>query len=96
MMTGPHALGAGVRKPPREETASRVDAAGRRGRRGRYGDLSEADSGAERQRPTVGEVGEQERSAFERAGGSRGELWRARTGVDGYCCERDRGRSSTR
>ena len=41
-----HTPGAGVRKPPGEETASRVDVVVPRARRGRYGDLSGPDSEA--------------------------------------------------
>ena len=49
MTTVPHAPGAGVRKPPREGTASWVDAVVRRTgceRGGRYGDLIAAASEA--------------------------------------------------
>src|SRR5882762_7284225 len=73
-----HTPGAGVRKPPREETA--VGWASRR--RGRYGELSGVEGQQQRRRRGFKRLARTGDAHSSGAAGSRGEDLRARAGVD--------------
>src|SRR6266508_4763830 len=91
MTTAPDTPWAGVRKPPREETARSVGAAIPRGRRGRarrggYGDLAATDRAAgcapSDRRRALGRLARRSDPRSRGMAGSMGEDRRARTGVD--------------
>src|SRR6266511_5971454 len=96
MTTAPDTPWAGVRKPPREETARSVGAAIPRGRRGRarrgrarrggYGDLAATDRAAgcapSDRRRALGRLARRRDPRSRGMAGSMGEDRRARTGAD--------------